>query len=137
MPEPRSTTDERQGAREGCVSASEDREAWAGSPDHDPAASRAPESAPPARASNFRFPPGFLWGAATSAHQVEGNNIHNDWWAWELAGRVAEPSGLACDHYNRYRSDFDLAQSLGHNAHRFSLEWSRIEPQEGRWSDAA
>lgn len=92
---------------------------------------------PPVGAANFRFPEGFLWGAATSAHQVEGNNIHNDWWAWEQAGRVASPSGEACDHYNRYRSDFDLAQSLGHNAHRFSLEWSRIEPEEGRWSEEA
>ena len=92
----------------------------------------------PARgAANFRFPDGFLWGAATSAHQVEGNNVHNDWWAWEQAGRVVTPSGLASDHWNRYRSDFDLAQSLAHNAHRFSLEWSRIEPEEGRWDEAA
>jgi len=63
--------------------------------------------------------------------------VHNDWWAWEQAGRVREPSGPACDHWRRYRSDFDLAQSIGHNAHRFSIEWSRIEPEEGRWDDAA
>ena len=91
----------------------------------------------PSAASNFRFPDGFLWGAATSSHQVEGDNIHNDWWAWEQAGRTAEPSGKACDHYQRYRQDFDLAHALGHNAHRFSIEWSRIEPEEGRWSDEA
>ena len=84
--------------------------------------------------SNFKFPPGFLWGAATSSHQVEGNCTNNDWWAWEQAGKVREPSGLACDHYHRFREDFDLARSLNHNAHRFSLEWSRIEPEEGRFS---
>lgn len=80
----------------------------------------------------------FLYGAATSAHQVEGNNVHNDWWAWERAGvgrRV--PSGLASDQYRRYRDDFALAQSLGHTAHRLSLEWSRIEPVRGQWDEAA
>jgi beta-glucosidase len=109
---------------------------WTGPPEHDPAAAH-PGLELPAGSSNFRFPAGFLWGASTSAHQVEGNNIHNDWWAWEQAGRTAAPSGLASDHYNRYRADFDLAQSIGHNAHRFSLEWSRIEPEEGRWSEEA
>ena len=93
--------------------------------------------ASPPLAANFRFPDGFLWGAATSAHQVEGHNVHNDWWAWEQAGRVATPSGAACDHWNRYRSDFDLAQTLSHNAHRFSIEWSRIEPEEGVWDETA
>jgi beta-glucosidase len=83
------------------------------------------------------FPAGFLWGSATSAHQVEGDNRHSDWWAWEQAGRVKEPSGLACDHYRRFAQDFDLAAALGHNAHRFSVEWSRIEPAEGQWDDAA
>ena len=92
---------------------------------------------PASAASNFRFPDGFLWGASTSSHQVEGDNVHNDWWAWERAGRTAEPSGPACDHFRRYREDFDLAHALGHNAHRFSIEWSRIEPEEGRWSDEA
>ena len=85
----------------------------------------------------FQFPSGFFWGAAASAHQVEGNNTRNDWWAWEQAGRVKEPSGLACDHYRRYPQDFDLAASMGHNAHRFSVEWSRVEPEEGQWSDEA
>lgn len=87
--------------------------------------------------SEFVFPQGFLWGTATSAHQVEGDNVHNDWWAWEQAGRVKEPSGLACDHYRRFAQDFDLAVELGHNAHRFSIEWARIEPEEGRWDDEA
>jgi len=88
-------------------------------------------------ASEFCFPSGFLWGSATSAHQVEGNNLHSDWWVWEQAGRVKERSGLACDHYRRFAQDFDLAVSLGHTAHRFSIEWSRIEPSEGQWDDAA
>ena len=83
------------------------------------------------------FPHGFLWGTAMSAHQVEGNNTNNDWWAWEQAGRVKEPSGLACDHYRRFRDDFDLAKALCHNAHRFSVEWSRIEPREGEFDEEA
>jgi len=87
--------------------------------------------------TSFQFPDGFLWGAATSAHQVEGNNIHNDWWSWEQAGRVKEPSGIACDHYRRFAEDFDLAVSLGHNAHRLSIEWSRIEPAKGQFNDEA
>ena len=88
-------------------------------------------------AARFRFPPDFLWGASTSAHQVEGGNTNNDWAAWEEAGRVHVPAGLACDHYHRFHEDFDLARNLFHNAHRFSLEWSRIEPEEGRFSDEA
>jgi beta-glucosidase len=95
------------------------------------------EAGEPRGSSKFRFPDGFLWGAATSAHQVEGGNVANDWWAWEQAGRVPERSGAACDHWNRFRADFDLAHALAHNAHRFSLEWSRIEPEEGRWDDHA
>jgi beta-glucosidase len=107
-----------------------------------PAAAPAPAgSATPAalgiHAANFRFPNGFLWGASTSAHQVEGHNTLNDWWDWEQSGRVATPSGAACDHYRRFRDDFDLAQALEHNAHRLSLEWSRLEPEEGVWSEDA
>lgn len=84
------------------------------------------------------FPPGFLWGTATSAHQIEGHNTNNDWWDWEQTGHVrgGVTSGAACDHYNLYSLDWALAQSLGQNAHRLSLEWSRIEPLEGQWSDA-
>ena len=91
---------------------------------------------PGVHSENFRFPGGFLWGAATSSHQVEGNNTNNDWWAWEQSGRVDEPSGAACDHFNRYREDLDLARALHHNAYRFSLEWSRIEPEDGVFSAA-
>lgn len=81
----------------------------------------------------YKFPHNFFWGAATSAHQVEGNNTNSDWWEWEKkAGK--EPSGLACRSYELYRQDFDLARELCHNAHRLSIEWSRIEPQEGEFS---
>ncbi len=85
-----------------------------------------------------RFPDNFLWGAATSAHQVEGNNIHSDWWAWEqaYAGKEHGPleaSGVACDSYNRYEEDFKIAKALNHNTHRLSIEWARIEPEEGKF----
>lgn len=112
------------------------------------------------------FPKEFWWGAATSAHQVEGGN-YNDWTEWEhansarLAAEAArrhtnaptripdyilekypnplQPenyiSGRACDHYNRFRDDFDIAKLLGHNAHRLSIEWSRIEPEEGKFDE--
>jgi beta-glucosidase len=85
------------------------------------------------------FPPGFLWGTATAAHQVEGNNWNNDWWAWEHTpgSPCQEPSGDACDHYHRYGDDIRLLAALGFGAYRFSLEWSRIEPEEGEFSRAA
>ncbi len=113
---------------------------------------------------NSIFPSGFYWGAATSAHQVEGGN-HNDWSEWELKNakikaQIAKNnppvggwpefilesypnplqeenyiSGICCDHYNKYEEDFDIAKSLGHNAHRFSIEWSRIEPEEGKFNE--
>lgn len=107
----------------------------------------------------LKFPSGFLWGSATSSHQVEGGNINN-WSEWEkinaerLAREAKEKwqpwqrekfpemfwagnyvSGKACDHYSRYDQDFDLARAGGHNAHRFSIEWSRIEPEEGRFDE--
>ncbi len=85
----------------------------------------------------FTFPKDFLWGAATSAHQVEGNNTNNDWWEWEQARLPHARSGQACDQWNRFEEDFKLAQTLGHNAHRFSIEWSRIEPQEGQFDSGA
>jgi beta-glucosidase len=85
----------------------------------------------------YRFPPGFLWGAATSSHQVEGANRWNDWWECEAAGLVPHKSGDACKHYELYESDFEMARSWGHNAHRFSVEWSRIEPREAEWSREA
>jgi len=82
----------------------------------------------------IEFPSDFVFGSATAAHQVEGNNVHNDWWAHEHAPETnaIEPSGIACDHYHRFADDFRLLQSLGHPAHRLSIEWSRIEPQEGQ-----
>ena len=107
------------------------------------------------------FPAGFYWGAATSAHQVEGGNV-NDWLEWEkkkcgaacgrsgkkfghlpnwldIKAQAQNPqnyiSGRACDHYNRYEEDFDIVKALGHNAHRFSIEWSRIEPEEGKFDE--
>lgn len=78
------------------------------------------------------FPKDFLWGAALSAHQSEGNN-HNDWTEWEKLGRVkhGQKSGRAAGHYERYAQDFQLAKELGHNAHRLSIEWSRIFPKPG------
>lgn len=118
----------------------------------------------------LKFPDGFLWGAATSSHQVEGNN-HNDWSEWEQShaeilakeaeyrrrkqishlGTYRGPlhlppeafqkenyiSGTACDHWNRYAEDFDILKSLNLNAYRFSIEWSRIEPTEGVFDEAA
>jgi beta-glucosidase len=83
------------------------------------------------------FPLGLLWGAATSSHQVEGDNHHNDWWEYEQSGRLPHRSGEACRHYELYEQDFDLARSWGHNAHRFSIEWSRIEPSEGKFNHDA
>lgn len=105
------------------------------------------------------FPKGFFWGAATASHQVEGNNF-NDWSEWEKenAERLAKGarkhwqkwqqdkfpemfessnyiSGIACDHYNRFQEDFKIAKKLGHNATRFSIEWSRIEPKEGEFNE--
>ncbi len=111
--------------------------------------------------AKLQFPEGFLWGAATASHQVEGNT-RNDWSEWEKqnAERLAREaekkfghlshwadikkqaqnpanyiSGRACDHYNRFEEDFDIAKSTSHNAHRFSIEWSRIEPEEGKWDE--
>ena len=83
-----------------------------------------------------KFPDGFLWGAATAAHQVEGGCDNCDWAAWErIPGHILDGTvtGRCTDHFNRYEQDFDLAKSLSQNAHRFSVEWSRIEPQDGQW----
>ncbi|MCG2714466.1 MAG: glycoside hydrolase family 1 protein [Candidatus Omnitrophica bacterium] len=85
----------------------------------------------------INFPHDFLCGAATSAHQVEGDNIHNDWWAAEQKGVLKEASGCACRHYELYSQDFAIAQELSHNCHRFSIEWSRVEPKEGIFDTAA
>ena len=98
---------------------------------------------------NQKSPQKFLWGAATSSHQVEGGTT-NDWSEWEKvnAERLSKESGgayppenyisgIAADHYNRYEEDFDIARDLGHNAHRFSIEWSRVEPSPGRFDREA
>jgi beta-glucosidase len=78
----------------------------------------------------------FLWGAATSAHQVEGGNAANDWHNWELApdSGCVEPAGAACDHLNQYPLDIALLAEIGLNCYRFSVEWSRVEPEPGRYS---
>jgi len=81
-----------------------------------------------------KFPEGFLWGTSTSAHQVEGNNRNNQWWKWEKETDLEE-SGVACDHYNRYKEDIDLMAELGYNAYRFSIEWSRVEPKKGQFDE--
>ncbi|HWZ46390.1 MAG TPA: family 1 glycosylhydrolase [Candidatus Saccharimonadales bacterium] len=85
------------------------------------------------------FPPNFSWGVATASHQVEGGCTNNQWAAWEKLGRIksGDRSGLACDWWRNAERDFDLAQSIGVNALRLSVEWSRIEPQEGVWSQEA
>ena len=82
-----------------------------------------------------QFEKDFLLGAATSAHQVEGNNIHSDCWLQEHMSHSSfvEPSGEALDHYHRYREDIMLLRQAGLNAYRFSIEWARIEPEEGRY----
>jgi beta-glucosidase len=84
----------------------------------------------------LKMPPGFLLGAATSAHQVEGNNMNSDWWHYEKSGKLPV-SGTACDHYNRYEEDFQIAKDIGLNAFRISIEWSRIEPAENQWDKTA
>ena len=84
------------------------------------------------------FPDKFLWGCATAGHQVEGNNTNSDLWAMEHMPEsiFKEPSGDACDHYHLYPQDISMLADLGFNTYRFSLEWSRIEPEEGFFSNA-
>ena len=85
-----------------------------------------------------RFPEGFMVGAATAAHQVEGNNIHSDYWAMEHMKHTSfnEPSMDAVDHYNRYEEDIHLMAEAGLNTYRFSIEWARIEPEEGKFDQS-
>ncbi|SCP96971.1 glycoside hydrolase family 1 protein [Anaerobium acetethylicum] len=84
-----------------------------------------------------KFSSDFLLGAATAAHQVEGNNTNSDCWAMEHMENTCytEPSLDAVDHYNRYEEDIRLMAKAGLNAYRFSLEWARIEPSEGVCDD--
>lgn len=83
----------------------------------------------------LRWPHPFLWGTSTSSHQIEGGNRANDWWAWEQAGKLKEASGEASGHFKLFREDFDIISRLGHNAYRFSIEWSRLEPAENQWHE--
>lgn len=85
----------------------------------------------------MRFSKGFLLGAATAAHQVEGNNTNSDFWVMEnlTHSHFAEPSGDACDHYHRFREDIDYLKNAGLNAYRFSIEWARIEPEMGVFNE--
>jgi beta-glucosidase len=88
------------------------------------------------------FPKNFLWGAATSGYQVEGQSVNTDFWQWEAqAGHIAQGqrSGRACDWWEgrRWQEDFDRAAADGHTAHRLSIEWSRIEPTPARWDEDA
>ena len=87
----------------------------------------------------MNLPENFLIGAATAAHQVEGNNIHSDLWAMEHMKHTSfiEPSLDAVDHYNRYEKDIKLMADAGLNAYRFSIEWARIEPEEGHFDSEA
>ncbi|MFA6171457.1 MAG: family 1 glycosylhydrolase [Patescibacteria group bacterium] len=94
-------------------------------------------------AKELKFPKGFLWGASTSPHQIEGGNT-NDWSQWEKspkriyelkkAGKNPDDfiSGMACDSYNRYEEDFDLALAMNNNAHRLGADWARIMPEKGK-----
>ena len=85
------------------------------------------------------FPSGFLWGAATAAHQVEGNNVNSDLWVLEHIQPTlfAEPSLDACDHFHRFPEDIRMLADLGLNTYRFSIEWARIEPERHHFSLAA
>jgi len=85
---------------------------------------------------DISFPPGFVWGTATAAHQVEGNCINN-WSEFEKGTKDDgkpnikdnQQSGIACDHWNKYPEDIDLIKKLGVSSYRFSVEWSKIQPE--------
>ena len=85
----------------------------------------------------LRFPDGFLWGAATAAHQVEGNNTNSDWWQSEQAGLLPHRSEAACASWTDWRDDVRLLTDIGLNAYRMSIEWARIEPEPGRFDQQA
>lgn len=86
---------------------------------------------------DFTFPKDFFWGSGYAGHQVEGNNIHSQRWQMEVDGNWNEKSGMACNSYELYKKDIELVTSLGHQAFRTSVEWSRIEPHEGEFNQEA
>ena len=100
------------------------------------ATAAAPTATRPARSQGAEP---FLWGAATAGHQVEGNNVASDIWLLEQVKPTlfSEPSGDACDSFERWREDIEIVRSLNLNAYRFSVEWSRVEPAEGQISLSA
>ncbi len=85
----------------------------------------------------LKFPEHFIFGTATAAHQIEGDNKSNDWWHYEQMGKLPYKSGKACNHWELYRDDIELMASLGYPAYRFSIEWARLYPQEGKRDDGA
>jgi len=91
--------------------------------------------------ATFHFPEGFLWGTATSSHQVEGGNTNNNWYAWENEpGRIihGQKCGLACGWWGgRWKEDLENAARDGQNAHRLSIEWSRVQPAPDKWDQDA
>lgn len=80
------------------------------------------------------FPKNFLWGVAISGYQTEGNSDNTDWWQWEQQGKIGEKSGRACDYWNKYKEDHELLSQLGCNTFRVGIEWSKVEPEEGVFS---
>ena len=94
---------------------------------------------PKARAGGPRGQKSFLWGVATAGHQIEGNNVNSDYWVMENVKPTlfAQRSGDACDSYHRFAEDIGLIATAGLNTYRFSLEWARIEPNEGQFSEAS
>lgn len=102
-----------------------------------------PDSLTPAESAlcstSRKFPCNFLWGVSTAAYQVEGHSHNSQWTDWENSGhiRTGDRSGAACDWWVNAERDFDLARDLGLNALRLSVDWSRIEPEEGIWDPKA
>ena len=86
---------------------------------------------------DFKMPENFLWGSGYAGHQVEGNNTNNQWWLDEEEGRLPEKSGLACNSYEMFETDVALVEKLGHKSFRTSVEWCRIEPEEGIFNEEA
>lgn len=85
---------------------------------------------------DFKLPQDFLLGSATAATQIEGGDYNSNWFYWSQRGKIAngESSIVAADHWNRYKEDIGLMKELNQEIYRMSIEWSRIEPEEGKWS---